>query len=461
MIPQPIQHQIAYDASVIHVYVYTPEGVMDLPGTPLAILPVPTPVLLLHGNGETHHIYDALISELSRTRTVIAIDTRGHGESLASIAELTYELFAQDAVEVLDRLGVPEVHVVGFSDGGITALNLGMHHRARVLSLSAIGANLSPDDILPEMYEEMRVQYEGMPAPTADEDFEDIERRLLRLMLEQPHIDPAELESIVAPALIMAGENDLIAPEATHLIADRIPSSELAIIEGASHYVLDDAPWTVFELISEFIERHERPNQGPSELAVNPLLEVRKLVEDDKPAVLKLYEDVIASLSEGINYAGWKPGVYPTLEVAERHLGDGVLYGAFVRDTGQLVGSCSLRYDIPEYYNVCGWEVLPQEEVMMIRTLVVSPTVKRMGVAKTLLAFARDLASRDGARAIRFNTSAQNVPANILYRRLGFTRYYTFLLPYRGLDISDWTIPYELRLDETAEEQHIVQTDEL
>ena len=47
------------------------------------------PFLLVHGNGETHEIFDVLIPELAEHYTVYAIDSRGHGLS-ASPKELHY-----------------------------------------------------------------------------------------------------------------------------------------------------------------------------------------------------------------------------------------------------------------------------------------------------------------------------------------------------------------------------------
>ena len=75
---------------------------------------------------------------------VIAVDSRSQGASTRGTAPLTYELMADDAIEVCARLGVPQVHVLGFSDGGILGLLLARDWGAHVLSLTALGANLTP-----------------------------------------------------------------------------------------------------------------------------------------------------------------------------------------------------------------------------------------------------------------------------------------------------------------------------
>lgn len=61
------------------------------------------PFLLVHGNGETHEIFDVLIPELAEHYTVYAIDSRGHGLS-ASPKELHYMDMADDMAAFIDAL---------------------------------------------------------------------------------------------------------------------------------------------------------------------------------------------------------------------------------------------------------------------------------------------------------------------------------------------------------------------
>ena len=45
-----------------------------------------SPVILVHGNKESHKIFDVLIPELSKQHTVYALDSRGHGRSALSVS---------------------------------------------------------------------------------------------------------------------------------------------------------------------------------------------------------------------------------------------------------------------------------------------------------------------------------------------------------------------------------------
>ena len=133
------------DGATIVAWTYAPAGMTDVPGTPYGIDLCSPPVLMLHGNGEEHGIFGPVIDAVCASgRSVIAVDSRAQGASSRGTAPLTYELMADDAVEVCARLGVPQVHVLGFSDGGILGLLLARDWGAHVLSLTALGANLTP-----------------------------------------------------------------------------------------------------------------------------------------------------------------------------------------------------------------------------------------------------------------------------------------------------------------------------
>jgi len=100
------------------------------------------PLVLLHGQGLSRHSWDPIITELSGSRDVIAVDLPGHGESPrqpkgrgSAPADL-----ALAVGELLDELALESVHVAGNSTGGWVALELGRQQRARtVTALSPAG----------------------------------------------------------------------------------------------------------------------------------------------------------------------------------------------------------------------------------------------------------------------------------------------------------------------------------
>lgn len=112
-------------------------------------LPVGTagpPVVLLHGGKISSRWWSYLIEYLEPTFSVIAIDTRAHGRSTDDLSvALSYDMFARDAIFLLDTLGIPLASFVGWSDGANTALDIAMHYPSRANSIIAFGANFNPN----------------------------------------------------------------------------------------------------------------------------------------------------------------------------------------------------------------------------------------------------------------------------------------------------------------------------
>jgi len=141
-------------------------------GPPLHVSPQP-PVLFLHGGHLSSRWFShqlAHVSLLSSPYTSIALDTRGHGRSTSSLLEpLSYSLLAQDVIALFNHLDIPKVSVVGWSDGGCTALALAMKHSTRVDRVFAFGANYNPDNgdyesianstTFPEVYARVMPEY--------------------------------------------------------------------------------------------------------------------------------------------------------------------------------------------------------------------------------------------------------------------------------------------------------------
>jgi pimeloyl-ACP methyl ester carboxylesterase len=111
------------------------------------------PVLLLHGGLSNKLSWFSQIPWLVASgRRVVLIDTRGHGDSTAGNTKLSYQIFAKDTLQVLDRLGIQRTDIIGWSDGGIIALLLGLEAPGRVGRIVAISANFQPSGLIPEIH---------------------------------------------------------------------------------------------------------------------------------------------------------------------------------------------------------------------------------------------------------------------------------------------------------------------
>ena len=93
-------------------------------------------VVLLHGwTGNADINFFPAYHELAQRYSVIALDHRGHGRGLRTSDRFTLEDCADDAIAVLDRLGVSKVTAVGYSMGGPIAMLMSKRHPNRVNAL--------------------------------------------------------------------------------------------------------------------------------------------------------------------------------------------------------------------------------------------------------------------------------------------------------------------------------------
>ena len=181
-----------------------------------------SPVILIHGNSEDHHIFDQLVEVMQADHTIYAMDSRGHGES-ATPKEYHYDDMASDVINLIKALDIEKPYIIGYSDGGIVALLVAMRASKRIGGIVCCGANLTPAGLHHKAIREIKRQYKETKDP----------RTLL--MLEEPNIPVASLKSISVPAMIIAGEHDLVKERETVKIAQNIPNSELLIIKGENH----------------------------------------------------------------------------------------------------------------------------------------------------------------------------------------------------------------------------------
>ena len=202
------------------------------------------PVILVHGNGEDHHLFDVEIAQLvAAGYKVYAPDSRGHGAN-KPLSEYHYADMAEDMYQFIQMLGLGKPAFYGFSDGGIIGLLLILKHPDCLSALAISGTNLSPEGTTPEFLEEFTAINEKEPDP------------LITLMLTEPHIDPETLKSISIPVLVTAGENDLILESETKKIAEMIPDATMKIIEGHDHGSYIAGSEIMGELLIGFLKEH-------------------------------------------------------------------------------------------------------------------------------------------------------------------------------------------------------------
>ncbi|HEX4216132.1 MAG TPA: alpha/beta fold hydrolase [Candidatus Dormibacteraeota bacterium] len=189
----------------------------------------------------------------------------------SSAAAYGLDDLADDAVAVLDALAWRQAHIVGISQGGMTAQRLAVRHPDRVLTLTSISSSPSPaigrlgvrtmvravaaarrpirsaEDCARHFVDLQPVI--GSPAyPVDEESLRDLGRATYRRGHDQAGVErqssafqssgdrAAELAAISAPTLVIHGEADrLVRPVGGRATAEAIPGARLVMIPGMGH----------------------------------------------------------------------------------------------------------------------------------------------------------------------------------------------------------------------------------
>ena len=209
-------------------------------------------MILLHGNGEDVSYFVHQIEPFSNHFRVIAIDTRGHGQTPRGDAPFTIRQFADDLLEFMNEHGIDKAHILGFSDGGNMAMLFAMKHPERVKKLILDGANLDASGVKPGTQIPIEIGYRiakffARKSPEARKNAE-----MLGLMVNDPNVKPEDLKRILAPTLVLAGTKDMIKESHTRLISQSIPGAELAILPG-DHFVANKNPDAFNKAVLSFL----------------------------------------------------------------------------------------------------------------------------------------------------------------------------------------------------------------
>lgn len=195
------------------------------------------PLLIIHGNGGSIESMIGQLPYFSKKYKVIVADSRAQGKSTDNGDSLSYEMMADDYAALLNAMKIDSALVIGWSDGGINGLLLSIRHPEKVKRLAITGANLWPDStaVFADVSQLIMPQYTELKSKSTRTAPEKAGWKLLRLLVEEPHISLDDLETIKVPALVIGGDHDVIKPAHTLLIAEHIPNSYLWILPNSGH----------------------------------------------------------------------------------------------------------------------------------------------------------------------------------------------------------------------------------
>lgn len=202
-----------------------------------------TALVLVHGGGSTIGTnFGRVLPLLARTRRVIAVEVQAHGHTRDIDRAFTFEQDADDVAALLDSLRVPKADVLGFSNGGTTALQIAIRHPGKVNRLVITSANYKRDGMQAGFWDAMaKGTFADMPQPYKDaylaihpsqEGLHAMYDRDSKRMLAFTDIPDASIRTIRAPTLVVAGDRDVIRPEHALELSRTLPHGRLAILPG-------------------------------------------------------------------------------------------------------------------------------------------------------------------------------------------------------------------------------------
>ena len=173
------------------------------------------PVILLHGGLANADYWGNQIKALMARRTVIVMDSRGHGRSTRDARPYGYDLMADDVVALLDFLKIPKADVVGWSDGGILGLDLAIRHKDRVGRIFAFAANTVPSGVKDDVEKNptfaafiKRAGEEYAAHSSTPKEYDAFVDQISKMWASEPNWTDAQLKAITAPVLVVDGDHD-------------------------------------------------------------------------------------------------------------------------------------------------------------------------------------------------------------------------------------------------------------
>jgi pimeloyl-ACP methyl ester carboxylesterase len=227
-----------------------------------------TPLILLEGGMGSIADFSLCIPALSKRFHVIAPDMPGQGRSQLADS-MSYQLLADYISSLIDLLKLDSACIMGWSDGGNTALILANKRPDKIKKILVSGANYKLSGI-PSMLNDTTDFRRVINSP----DFEEIDKEELdkyrslypgrdwkkffidiNVMWSQKIYFPATiLEGIKIPVMIVLGDRDIVTPEHGIEMYNLIKGSQLCILPDTSHRVFHERPSLISEIAFDFFK---------------------------------------------------------------------------------------------------------------------------------------------------------------------------------------------------------------
>jgi len=201
------------------------------------------PLVLIHGGGSTiETTFGRVIPSLAKTHQVIAVELQAHGHTADIDRPLSFEQDADDVAELLKQLNISKADIFGFSNGASTTLEIAIRHPEIVNKIIVASTMYKKDGAYPWFWEMMKnPTFEGMPQPYKDaylkinpdkEALYTMYKRDVARMQSFKDINEEDIKNIKAPALIIAGNKDVVRTEHCVEMYREMQHAQLVILPG-------------------------------------------------------------------------------------------------------------------------------------------------------------------------------------------------------------------------------------
>jgi pimeloyl-ACP methyl ester carboxylesterase len=234
-----------------------------------------TPLVLVHGGGSTiQTTFGNILPLLAKHFKVIAAELQAHGHTNDRDSAESFTQDADDVAALLEYLKINKAHFFGFSNGGNTVMQIAIRHPAMVNKLIIASAFYKREGMIPGFFEGMEhATIDNMPGPlkTAYLQIAGDNNGLQRMfdkdrtrMLQFKDWSDKDLMSIKAPALIIAGDKDVVTVQHTAEMQHLVPGAELMILPGGHGTYIGEIcaakkdskiPRLTVEVIEEFLNK--------------------------------------------------------------------------------------------------------------------------------------------------------------------------------------------------------------
>jgi pimeloyl-ACP methyl ester carboxylesterase len=201
------------------------------------------PLVLLHGGGSTiESTFGRILPEMAKTHQVIALELQAHGHTKDIDRPLSFEQDADDVAALLKQLKIEKADIMGFSNGGTTALQIAIRHPALVNKLVLASATFKRDGMQHGFFDGFKnASLEMMPQPLKEaylkanpgsNGLQAMFNRDVARMIAFKDISDAVIKAIRAPALVINGDTDVVRAEHALELSRTLPHAKLAILPG-------------------------------------------------------------------------------------------------------------------------------------------------------------------------------------------------------------------------------------